>query len=396
MNTIVTLGQVAPREQDGRDAFARYRAQVRAAAIAALAILESKEIDRIYCDLHDDYVVRSSTKRARVHYEFVQVKTKAKQNENWTIGELLGIDGRCKDLSKHSAAQIKDSFVGKLLLHTIIFGNACKKVKFQTNNNLDTKASAFSDDLQSSSFTDTYVKLVSQHFNECYKEKLSAPLSDEDIKKLLNKLFFETDVSHVKLKNIEFDSTVRKKIHNYSEIELSFAESNQILLKLLELVSKKSSGVIDDFTEENIEKYASIGIDDLLEILAISKTAYELLKAGDDATAVKSASLVQRLLGDAAKNPETVEYCSRCKIKWDVWYRKTRKNLSPLDLSQVTDPIAQILDASLDWKRCIKLSNVQQPLKDLFLKLKADPLFVDIDIDILLGGFFAEFIKRQT
>jgi hypothetical protein len=396
MNTIVTLGQVAPREQDGRDAFARYRAQVRAAAIAALAILESKETDRIYCDLHDDYVVRSSTKGAKVRYEFVQVKTKAKQNENWTIGELLGIDGRVKDLSKHSAAQIKDSFVGKLLLHTIIFGEACEKVKFQTNNNLDTKASAFSDDLQSNPFTDKYVKLVLQHFNECYKEKLDAPLVDEDIEKLLNKLFFETDVSHVKPKNIEFDSTVRKKIHEYSEIELSFAELNQILLKLLELVSEKSSGVIDDFTEENIEKYASVGIDDLLKILAISKSAYELLKAGDDATAVKSASLIQRVLGDAAKNPETVEYCSRCKIKWDVWYRKTRKNLSPLDLSQVTDAIAQILDASLDWKRCVKLSNVQQPLKDLLLKLKTDPLFTDLEIDILLGGFFAEFIKRQT
>jgi hypothetical protein len=396
MNTTVTLGQIAPREQDGRDAFARYRAQVRAAAIASLAILESKEVDRIYCDLHDDYVVRSSNSGAKVRYEFVQVKTKAKQNENWTIGELLGIDGRVKDLSKHSPAQIKESFVGKLLLHTVIFGDSCARVKFQTNNNLDMKASAFSDDLQCNPFTDKYVKLVLQHFNECYKDKLGLPLDDADIETLISKLVFETDVSHVKLKNIEFDSTVRKKIHEYSEIELSFAELNQILLKVLELVSERSSGVIDDFTEENIEKYASVGIDDLLEILAISKAAYELLKAGDDATAVKSASLIQRVLGDAGKNPDTIEYCSRCKIKWDVWHRKTRMNLSPLDLSQVTDAIAQILEASLDWQRCVKLSNVKQPLEILLMKLKADPLFSDLDIDTVLGGFFAEFIKRQT
>ncbi|MFZ6816890.1 dsDNA nuclease domain-containing protein [Undibacterium sp. Ji22W] len=258
MNTIVTLGQVTPREQDGRDAFARFRAQVRAAAIASLAILESKEVDRIYCDLHDDYVIRSSFEGGRVSYEFVQVKTKAKQNENWTIGELLGIDGRVKDLSKHSAAQIKDSFVGKLLLHTAIFGEACEKVRFQTNNNLDTKASAFSDGLQSNPFTDEYVKLVLKHFNECYTEKLDAPLSEEDIEKFIRKLFFETDVSHLKLKNIEFDSTVRKKIHEYSEIELSFVELSQILMKLVELVSEKSSGVIDDFNEKNIEKFASV------------------------------------------------------------------------------------------------------------------------------------------
>ena len=396
MNTITTLGQVAPREQDGRDAFARFRAQVRAAAIASLAILESKAIDRVYCDLHDDYVIRSSVEGIGIRYEFVQVKTKAKQNENWTIGELLGIDGRVKDLSKHSALQIKNSFIGKLLLHTVIFGEACDKVKFQTNNNLDSKASAFSDDLQNNTFADEYAKLVLKHFNECYKEKLDVPLAEEDVEKLIKKLFFETDVSHVKLKNIEFDSTVRKKIYEYSEIELSFSELNQILIKLLELVSEKSSGVIDDFTEENIEKYASIGIDDLLEVLAISKAGYELLKAGNDVTAVRSASLIQRVLGDAAKNPDTIRYCSDCKIKWDVWYRKTRKNLSPLDLSQVTDAIAQVLDASLDWNCRVKLSNVQLPLKDLLLKLQSNPLFTDLDIDILLGGFFAEFIKRQT
>lgn len=395
MNTTSTLGNVAPREQDGRDAFARYRAQVRAAAIASLAILESKGTDRVYCDLHDDYVVRSNS-GSGVCYKFVQVKTKAKPNENWTIGELLGIDGRVKDLSKHSPSAIRDSFIGKLLLHTVVFGEACEKVVFETNNHLSSQAESFDEDLRNKTFADKYVQLIVKIFNQCYSDKLTTPLSQADVENLVRKIFFETDVSHVKLKNIEFDSTVRKKIHEYSEIELTFEELNQILLKLLELVAEKSSGKIDEINEKNIDASASIGIDDLLDVLAISKSAYALLKAGEDPKAVKSASLIQRILGDAAKDPATVEYCSRCKIKWDAWYRKTRTNLTPLDLSVVTDGLALILERSLDWTRRVKLSAIQQPLRDLESNLISDPLFADLDKDTLLGGFFAEYIKRQS
>ena len=42
------------REQNGRDSFSRYRAQARSAAMAALSILEGGNIDRVYCDLHDE------------------------------------------------------------------------------------------------------------------------------------------------------------------------------------------------------------------------------------------------------------------------------------------------------------------------------------------------------
>ena len=157
MSKAPTLAEVVLREQDGRDSFARYRAQVRAAAIASLALLEAKGVDRIYCDLHDDYVVRSTTETG-IKYQFVQVKTKAKQNENWTIGELLGIDGRIKDISKHTAAQIQKSFVGKLLSHTVLFGDNCEQVIFQTNNHLDAKSSALYDDLRQSAFADQICK----------------------------------------------------------------------------------------------------------------------------------------------------------------------------------------------------------------------------------------------
>src|SRR5690606_18737475 len=45
-----------PRETVGRNTVARFRMQFQPAAYAALEILSGKEIDRVYCDYHDDFV----------------------------------------------------------------------------------------------------------------------------------------------------------------------------------------------------------------------------------------------------------------------------------------------------------------------------------------------------
>lgn len=175
---------------------------------------------------------------------------------------------------------------------------------------------------------------------------------------------------------------------------MSYSEIDKILLKLLDLVSEKSSGVIEKWDIPSINSCSSIGIDDLLDIMAISRPAYMLLRAGKDNKAVRSASLIQRVLGDAATNPETVEYCSRCKIRWDEWSRNTRK--SALDLAEITDEINRLLEVSLDWKRQVKLSKIKVPLQELRDKLHEGGTFSDIDVDTLLGAFFSEYIKRTT
>jgi len=241
-----------------------------------------------------------------------------------------------------------------------------------------------------------YAKLLVDKFNECFIKNGLPLFNDDEIKAAIKKLLFDTDVSHIKLKNVEFDSAVRKKIFQYSEIDLNPTELDQILLKLLDLVSEKSSGILEEVTDATIDAFASISIGDLLDILAISRPAYELLKAGEDNKAVKSASLIQRVLGDAANDPDTVEYCSRCKIRWDSWQRQTRKNINPLGMARVTDKLAEIVDENLDWKGRVKLSRIMKPLQDLTSNLQGDLVFANIDADILLGGFFSEFIKRQA
>ena len=141
--------ETKPREQSGRDAFSRFNAQVRSAAMASLAILEGKEIDRVYCDFHDDFVVRKKDNKGIV-YHFYQVKTKAKQNQNWTVNAVSGIPA--KKNTELDTQKIKDSFLGKLLLHTVQFGDECESVIFQTNANHHDDLELFFQDVKKNNF----------------------------------------------------------------------------------------------------------------------------------------------------------------------------------------------------------------------------------------------------
>jgi hypothetical protein len=390
------LHEKPPREQNGRDSFARYKAQVRSAAIAALAILEAKEIDRIYCDLHDDYVIRKNVS-SNISYIFTQVKTRAKQNQNWTINDLIGLSATIKDQKKQETPKIKASFIGKLLAHTVVFGDSCNSVVFQTNSNLDDVVGDLFDDISLNDFSSKYAIVLIERFNDCFAVELDGKkLSINDIKVCLRKIVFETDVQHLKEKNTNFDETVRKKIREFSEIDLQISELDQILLKLLDLVEKKSSGVISDLSESSFDDLAGISVSDLLEILSISREAYELLIEGEDDKAIKSASMIQRALTRAGGRADSVEYCSRCKIKWDTWVRKNRLHLSPLDMNSITQLVSELLIGNIGYDGVVLLSKLREPIKSLAKRLEAEGILFDLDTDTLLGGFFSELIKNRS
>lgn len=390
------LHENSPREQNGRDSFARYKAQVRSAAIAALAILEAKEIDRVYCDLHDDFVIRKSGQNGK-KYVFTQVKTRAKQNQNWTINDLTGLGVQIKDQKKQDTAKIKDSFIGKLLAHTVVFGESCHEVVFQTNANLDDTVIDLFDQISVDDFSSKYALVLIERFNECFSEELKSKiLTIDDIKICLRKVAFETDVQHLKGKNTNFDETVRKKIYDFSEIDLQPSELDQLLLKLLDLVEKKSSGIIAEISEESFDRLASIAVSDLLEILSISRQAYDLLIEGEDAKAIKSVSMIQRAITKAGGQADTVEYCSRCKIKWDTWFRKNRLHIPLLDMNSITQLVSELLIDNVRYDGTVLLSKLRKPIKDLITKLKSEDIIFDLDEDAILGGFFSELIKGRS
>ncbi|MCF7719146.1 DUF4297 domain-containing protein [Aeromonas jandaei] len=381
-----------PREQSGRDSFSRYKAQIRSAGIASLSILEGNEIDRVYCDLHDDFVIRKKDEHG-FSYIFYQVKTKGKQNHNWSVSDIFGLQPRAK---KQDPLKIRDSFIGKLLLHTVVFDCSCHAIVFQTNINNTDDVDELLADIATGTFKDKNSEHLISNFNLCFANEKTEQLSTEKIKSNLSKLKFETDVQYLKIGDDNFEPIARDKIYKFSEVDLSYLESKEILIKLLDLVEKKSSGVIHDLSIDSIEKYAAISIDDLLPILSISKEAYDALLLGGDRKAIKNASIIQRTLSSAGAGDEEIEYCSRCKTNWDIWLRNNRHIISELDLQTIKSHVTGLLNNAIGNKHSLKISELRQPIKVLENELKSQSLLYDLDINLILGAVFAELVKAKS
>ena len=382
------------REQNGRDSFSRYRAQVRSAAVASLSILEGANVDRVYCDLHDDFVIRKKDKDG-FSYIFYQVKTKGKQNHNWTINEVFGLNTRLKDQTKQSSDSIKDSFIGKLLLHTVVFDEHCNSVIFQTNVNNSDEVDELLTDIESGAFASKFSKIIIERFTECFGDNCIT-YSHEEAKSKLSKVSFESDVSFLKDGDNYFELIVKEKIYEFSEIDLERAEFREILLRLLDLVERKSSGVIKTWDAESIESCAGISIDDLLTILSISKDAYYSLVKGGDSSAIKSASMIQRALKAGGADTSMVMYCSKCKTDWDLWFRNARHVVQELDLLTISELVGTTLKNTVDPQGLLALTNLRMPIKNLLAELDAKGLKFDLTEDLLLGGIFSAFVRGKS
>ncbi|WP_189337932.1 dsDNA nuclease domain-containing protein, partial [Photobacterium sanguinicancri] len=129
----IKITDVPAREVAGRDAMSRFNLQFKATTIAALTILDGGDIDRVYCDYQDDFVVREVVSGEH-KYIFCQVKTNKKSNHLWSTRQIFGL---YKTSKKASVKDISDSFYGKLISHTVNFKDSCKEVRFITNVNFD-------------------------------------------------------------------------------------------------------------------------------------------------------------------------------------------------------------------------------------------------------------------
>ncbi|HCB2199055.1 TPA: DUF4297 domain-containing protein, partial [Klebsiella pneumoniae] len=377
---MAELHEVKPREQAGRDTLERYNAQIRAASIACLSILEGKDVKRVFCEFHDDFVIEKVI-ASDIRYTFVQVKTKEKLREIWKLRDVFGILKRKSAKNPQTDEMIRDSFIGKLLQHTINFGESCNEIVFLTNTHVDEDIENIIDDIVSETFSNTHCKLIIDSFNNCFIsiQEDHEKLDIDAIKQKLKKLKFETDVEYIKSKHETFEILAKQKIFKFSEIELSHTEAKEILFSLLALVNSKSSVKINDCSSENIKKLAGIDIDDLLDVLSISKRAYyDFLDNGDE-HALKSASVIERLLRKAGANDMEVDFFTRCKIKWDQWLRNNRHIISEFDYITIDREINATLDKLTFLHGNLFLSNLRTFINELYDSLHQNNLLHSLD-----------------
>ncbi|QEY75038.1 dsDNA nuclease domain-containing protein [Pseudomonas denitrificans (nom. rej.)] len=383
------LHEVEPREQKGRDTINRYRAQYRAATIESLALLENKEIERIFCDYHEDYVVKYVID-SEAKYRFVQVKTKAQLNYQYTILEVFGLKKKPKKSPKH---ELSNSFAGKLLLHIESFGDSCHSVEIRTNVNFDDEVESIINEIEASS-------ALGKHTTDLITETQSMMKSLQgkslyEVISFLSRLKIEPRHNILHEDDESFVSLASYQIFKYSEINLTPDEVRKIIVRLLSRIEEKSSGLLSpDIMEHELNALASICIDDVLDTLSITKSTYEMLRSGGDEKALKSASILQRILLRSGFSDSTVDTFAGYKCQWENWYRIHRHELPDFLMTVATELIIECA-RKLAWGK-LTMTNLSPEVKTLHAVLVDQLGRNDLTLELVFGAVLSELVRGEA
>src|SRR5690606_30927739 len=116
-----------------------------------------------------------------------------------------------------------------------------------------------------------------------------------------------------------------------------------------------------------LDEAVGVGLDDLLDILSISRSVYQALISGEDASALKNASIIERKMKEAGASLEMTEYATRQKVKWDIWLRNARHTIPEYDLNILLN---RIQNAQSTWAR---QDGKLDSLLEIVAVLAADP-----------------------
>ena len=385
---MTSISQVTPREVAGRDTTLRFSMQHQAAAYAALEVLEAGEVDRVYCDFHDDFVVRRRA-GALVTYHFFQVKTKGKMNHQWSLAEVFSLKKKAQASDQKSLNAIRQSFAGKLFQHSIQFKDACGEVTLLTNVHFDNDVEAAVKELRESKPTSKPVCFLIERFGEIFEISI-------DKTKVLDaarKLSLMPNVAYIGEDSSQFLVAAREAVHRYSEIDLTRTEAAEIATGLVALVARKSMGSLEGLSPEDLDESVGIGIDDLLSILSISPASYRALLSGADPKALKNASFIQRGLSVAGASESMIEFASRQKVEWDIWVRTFRHTYPEFEFNFLLQRVDQL---RLDWLTGGGKIEDLRVLIDGAHTEKEIGKFASVTKELLLGAVIASWVRRDS
>jgi hypothetical protein len=380
----------APRETDGRNTVSRFRMQFQAAAYAALEILSGKEVDRVYCDYHDDFVVRRIVGGA-VEYHFFQVKTKGRANQQWNVGEVFSLKKIGALDTEEKLDAIRKSIAGKLFVHTVEFGEQCREVTVLSNVHFNDDVHEVVADLSAGSSGKKYISQFIGKFAEIISP--GTPMQVEEIEAARKKLTLRPNVQYIGDTLESFAIAASDAIWKHSEIDLHKHEVEEIANSLVTLVTNKSCAPIGSLSKADIDLATGVGLEDLLKVLSISTQVYQNLVAGDDPSAIKAASILQRQLKAAGASDSMIESASQAKVAWDVWLRSARHTFPDFTFNLLLDQIDIKCKAWLFGGGA--LVDLEQFVQDI-LDSPIGKKFSTLNTDLIFGAFCASIVRRAT
>lgn len=398
------LHDVEPREVTGRDVIARFQAQFRAAALESLRILQGDQIERVYCDYQDDVVTRA-TINGLPQYHFIQVKTKDAKKHRWARLELFGIVKRtpskphkklhapgfaASPATSDQLARIRSSFVGKLLEHTVNFPGSCVAITFLTNAFFDDDVEEVGSAIDCGDFSERTLRFLADNYSEAY----GASVEMSEIHGRIRKLKLSAGNDHIDPHHSEFENKAVNAVWKYSEIDLSHTEGVELVEALLALIQKRSSTkLISELTASELDKLASVELDDLLGLLPVSRGAYKTFLKQGDGKALKKASILQRKLSNAGASEQIIEAASRWKVDWDDWYRTYRHSCE----SDVVFLQQTLNSVYVRWSRGeVSFVGLKDEVGLVMEGLKKGPLAMTLTHEVLIGGILAELVRSES
>lgn len=380
----------APRETAGRSTVTRFRMQFQAAAYAALEILSGKEVDRVYCDYHDDFVVRR-TVAGVVEYHFFQVKTKGKANQQWNVAEVFALKKKGALDTDEKLEAIRNSIAGKLFVHTVEFGVECREVTLLSNVHFDDDVHEVVADLAAGTSSKKYInQFIGKFADIVFPGK---PMSLDEVEVARKKLSLLANVQHIGDTLDGFAVAAHNAIWKHSEVELHQHEVERIANTLVMLIEEKSCAPISGLSKAGIDLAASVGLEDLLKVLSISTQVYQTLLDGGDPAAIKAASILQRKLKEVGATESMIEAASRAKVSWDVWVRNARHTFPDFTFNVLLEEIDNKCKAwLLGGGALADLENFVQGILDSTIGKK----FAALNTDLVFGAFCAAIVRRST
>lgn len=385
-----TIHDKAPRETDGRSTVSRFRMQFQAAAYSALEILSGKEVDRVYCDYHDDFVVRRTVGGA-VEYHFFQVKTRGRANQQWNAGDVFSLKKKGLLDTEDKLDAIRKSMAGKLFVHTVEFGEKCREVTVLSNVHFDDDVHEVIADLSAGSSGKKYISQFIGKFAEIISP--GSPMSAEEIESARKKLTLRPNVQYIGDTLESFAIAASDAIWKHSEIDLHKHEVDEIANSLVTLITNKSCAPICSLSKTDIDLATGVGLEDLLKLLSISTQVYQNLLAGDDPSAIKAASILQRQLKAAGASDSMIESASQAKVSWDVWVRSARHTFPDFTFNLLLDEIDKKCKAWLFGGGV--LVDLEQFVQDV-LDSPIGKKFSTLNTDLVFGAFCASIVRRAT
>jgi hypothetical protein len=389
-NIMDIIHNKAPRETAGRTTVTRFRMQFQAAAYSALEILSGKEVDRVYCDYHDDFVVRR-TVAGVVEYHFFQVKTKGKANQQWDATAVFALKKQGALDTEEKLEAIRSSIAGKLFVHTVEFGEQCREITVLSNVHFADDVHEIVADLSAGSSSKKYIRQFIEKFADIVSP--SRPLSQEEVEAARKKLSVLANVQYIGETLDAFAMAAHNAIWSHSEIELHQHEVERIANSLVTLVEEKSCAPIGGLSRSDIDVAASVGLEDLLKVLSISTQVYQTLLDGGEPGAIKAASILQRKLKEVGATDSMIEAASRAKVSWDVWVRNARHGSPDFTFNVLLEEIDSKCKAwLLAGGAFADLENFIQGILNSTIGKK----FSVLNTDLVFGAFCAAVVRRST